>query len=145
MNNRVRTPLLKKLLFLLVPGFVFILTGFDTSSIFASPDGSSRDIYSKSGKTERFLLVQHGGQGQRCPEMSSDEGCQRGEGDCRGPRHGDRGKHCSKMSHEGGCQGGMGGCSGRKGKGHRGGNGKRNASWGWANWTGTMPTTQNNC
>jgi len=107
MGNRVETPLLTKFLFLVVAGFLFILTGFGASSVFASTEVEGHNIYSKSGKKENFLLAQH-----------------EGPSGCRGLRHGDRDKHCSEMGQESGCQGRMGGCPGRKGMGHRGGMGR---------------------
>lgn len=107
MNNRARVPFLVQVLFLMVSGFVFIFAGFGASSVFASPDASGHDIFSKSGKFESFLLAQHGG-----------------HNGCGGQGHGGGEEHCSEMGHEGGCQGGMGGCRGGKGRGHRGGMGR---------------------
>jgi mono/diheme cytochrome c family protein len=95
-----------KPLFLIVLGTAFTLMGFSPSLVFASPDVSGHDTYSKSEKNQSFLLTQH-----------------RGSSDCRAQRH-NRGEHCSEMGHEGGCQGGMGGCRGGKGRGHRGGMGR---------------------
>ena len=107
MDNRVGTPLLIQFLFLVVSGFLFILTGFGASSVFASPDVSGHAMYSNSGENKSFLLVQH-----------------EGPAGCRGPSHGGGGRHCSEMGHEGGCPGGKGGCPGREGRGHRGGMGR---------------------
>jgi len=111
--------------FLVAQGFVFALAGFGSSHAFASTDVLGRDIYGASQVKESIILAQHGGRGKHCPDMNSEEGCQEGRGDCRGPGHGGGGgKHCPGMSHKGDCQGGMAGCSGGKGRGHRGGMGR---------------------
>lgn len=100
--------------FLVAQGFILALMGFTSSSVFASPDVSGHDIYSKSERNESFLLAQHGG---------PPEG--------RGPRHGGRGRHCPEMGPDegcpgrmGDCPGGMGDCRGGRGMGHRGGMGR---------------------
>jgi len=101
----MKTLLAARLLFLVTSGFVFILTGFSSYPAFAFSDLLDPDNNRELPAKESFLLAQHGG---------PPEG--------RGPRHGGRGQHCSEMGSDEGCAremrdcpGGMGGCRAEEG------------------------------